>query len=146
MVACANTEQVIEVLRTVVFFPLSLCFATSTTPGSDKPWSSSLNSDPISVRTKVPSAGISCTVYFWFPTALPEYLTGGSELSGKCMNCWNCLHKVNWVTLIVKEMQKRKESETVVMLTLSVGRLWSNYGLSNSIKTTLFDLFRCCYF
>ena len=22
-------------------------------------------------------------LYFWFPTALPEYLTGGSELSGK---------------------------------------------------------------
>ena len=34
---------------------------------------------------------------------------GGSELSGKYMNFWNCLHKVNWVTLIVQEMQKSRK-------------------------------------
>ena len=44
--------------------------------------------------------------YFRFPTALPKYQTGGSELSGKPMNFWNCLHRVDWVTLIVQEMQK----------------------------------------
>ena len=38
----------------------------SATTGSDKPWSSILDSNPIIVRTKVPSAGISCTI-FGFP-------------------------------------------------------------------------------
>ena len=32
---------------------------------------------------KVPSARISCAIYFWFPTAQPEYPTSGSGLSGK---------------------------------------------------------------
>ena len=33
------------------------------------------------------------------------------------MNFWNCLHKVNWVTLIVQEMQKsRKGSPKLVFV------------------------------
>ena len=34
------------------------------------------------------------------------------------MNCWNCLHKVNWVTLIVQEdaEEYERESETVVFV------------------------------
>ena len=47
------------------------------------------------------------------------------------MNFWNCLHKVNWVTLIVQEMQKSRErqSETVVfvgaLLALLAILVWS---------------------
>ena len=59
----------------------------STTTGSDKPWSSILDSDLNDVRTKVPSAGVSHAICCWFPNALPEYLTVRSELPGKCMNC-----------------------------------------------------------
>ena len=34
------------------------------------------------------------------------------------MNCWNCLHKVNWVTLIVQEdaEEYERESESVVFV------------------------------
>ena len=72
-------------------------FGVSATTGSYKPWSSVLDSDPISVRTKVPSAGVFCAIYFWFPATLPEYLLDGSKLSGKCVNLWNCLHKLKWI-------------------------------------------------
>ena len=65
-----------------------------------------------------------------FPAALPEYPTGRSELLGKCMNFWNCLHKVNWVTPIVQEMQKsRKGSPKLVfvgaLLALLAMLVWS---------------------
>ena len=101
----ANTST--AELLTLKWIKLLLVFSwgVSTTTGSEKPCSSILDSDPISVRMKVLSAGISHADYFWFPAALPEYPTGGLELSGKNMNFWNCLHKVNWVTLIVQEMQ-----------------------------------------
>ena len=95
----------------------------SATTESDKPRSSVLDGNPISVRTKALSAGISRAVYFRFPTVLPEYPTGGSELSGKCMNFWNCLHKVNLVTLIVQEIQKsRKGSPKLLYLSVLVLR------------------------
>ena len=43
---------------------------------------------------------------FGFLQHCQNILTGRSEMSGKCTNFWNCLHKVSWMTLIVQEMQK----------------------------------------
>ena len=105
---------------------------------------------PVSVRTRVLSAGISHAICFWFPATLPECLTGGSGLSGKCMNFWTCLHKVNWLTLVEQEMQKStRGSQKLLDLPVLCLHFWpccfgherSKYGLSNRIKTTLFNLF-----
>ena len=101
-----STAELLTVNWILDSITANLLLGFSTTTGSDRRWSSILDSDPISVWRKVPSAGISRAVYFWFPIALPEYLMGGSELSDKCMNFWNCLHKINWVTMIVQEMRK----------------------------------------
>ena len=132
LVCGANAKNSTAGLLIVKWIQLLLVFklGVSTTTESDKPWSSILDSDPICVRTKAPSAGISHAVYFRFPAALPEYATGGSELLGKCMNFWNCLHKVNWVTLIVQEMQKsRKGSPKLLfadaLLALLTMLIWS---------------------
>ena len=102
------------------------------------------------VRTKAPSTGISRAIHFWFPAALPEYLMGGSELSGKCMNFKSCVDKVNVMTLIVQEMQKSPKGSLKLIFAGAVFVLlallfWSP-GLSNSIQTTLFNLFWHCYF
>ena len=83
-----------------------LLLGVSTTTVSDKPWCSILDCDSISARTKVRSAGISHAICFWFPTALPECPTGGLGLLGKCKNFWNCLHKMYWMKLVVREMWK----------------------------------------
>ena len=46
-----------------------------------KPLSNIPDGDSLSARTKVPSVRISPAIYFLFPAALPEYLTGGPRLS-----------------------------------------------------------------
>ena len=97
---CRTANSKVDTITTNI----SLGFSTTT--GSDRHWYSILDSARVSVGTKVLSAGISRPIYFWFLAALLEYTTGGSELSEKSMNFWNCLHKVKWTTLIAQEMQK----------------------------------------
>ena len=87
LVCSANTKNSTAGLLIVRWIQLLLVFSWGfQPPHSDKSQPNVLDSDPISVRTKTPSAGISHAVYFRFPAALLEYPTGGSEQSGKCMN------------------------------------------------------------